>query len=73
MSERSGAHRAGRRGTACDAPLWRTVIGQGWLGAAIPEEYGGLTMFWIDTRAPGLPGDIRVDKDVAFKDMPTGR
>ncbi|MGH6911600.1 MAG: hypothetical protein ACREEG_15535, partial [Phenylobacterium sp.] len=21
----------------------------------------------------GLPGDIRVDKDVAFKDMPTGR
>ncbi|MGE0830405.1 MAG: hypothetical protein AB7O04_13785, partial [Hyphomonadaceae bacterium] len=24
-------------------------------------------------RVLGLPGDIRVDKDVAFKDLPTGR
>ena len=27
----------------------------------------------IGERVLGLPGDIRVDKDVAFKDMPTGR
>jgi alkylation response protein AidB-like acyl-CoA dehydrogenase len=25
-----------------DAALWSAVAGQGWLGAAIPEEYGGL-------------------------------
>ncbi|MFM8939891.1 MAG: hypothetical protein ACKOEY_07780, partial [Phenylobacterium sp.] len=24
-------------------------------------------------RVLGLPGDIRLDKDVAFKDVPTGR
>jgi alkylation response protein AidB-like acyl-CoA dehydrogenase len=27
----------------------------------------------IAERVLGLPGDIRVDKDVAFKDMPRGR
>ncbi len=27
----------------------------------------------IAERVLGLPGDIRVDKDIAFKDMPTGR
>jgi alkylation response protein AidB-like acyl-CoA dehydrogenase len=27
----------------------------------------------IAERVLGLPGEIRVDKDVAFKDMPTGR
>ena len=27
----------------------------------------------IAERVLGLPEDIRVDKDVAFKDMPTGR
>ena len=27
---------------AYDAGLWTAVAGQGWLGAAIPEEYGGL-------------------------------
>ncbi|KQZ17620.1 acyl-CoA dehydrogenase family protein [Caulobacter sp. Root1472] len=27
----------------------------------------------IAERVLGLPGDVRVDKDVAFKDMPTGR
>ena len=27
----------------------------------------------IAERVLGLPGDIRVDKDVAFKDAPTGR
>src|SRR5437899_7687879 len=25
-----------------DESLWRAVAGQGWLGAAIPEEHGGL-------------------------------
>nr|MEA2799001.1 hypothetical protein [Phenylobacterium sp.] len=29
-------------GKAYDAPLWKAVAEQGWLGAAIPEEYGGL-------------------------------
>ena len=28
--------------TAYDATLWKAVAEQGWLGAAIPEEYGGL-------------------------------
>jgi hypothetical protein len=27
----------------------------------------------IAERVLGLPGDIRLDKDVAFKDVPTGR
>jgi alkylation response protein AidB-like acyl-CoA dehydrogenase len=27
----------------------------------------------IAERVLGLPGDLRVDKDVPFKDMPTGR
>jgi alkylation response protein AidB-like acyl-CoA dehydrogenase len=27
---------------AYDAALWKAVAGQGWLGAAIPEEHGGL-------------------------------
>jgi alkylation response protein AidB-like acyl-CoA dehydrogenase len=27
----------------------------------------------IAERVLGLPGDIRVDKDIPFKDMPTGR
>src|SRR3982751_5429659 len=25
-----------------DAELWKAVAGQGWMGAAIPEEFGGL-------------------------------
>jgi alkylation response protein AidB-like acyl-CoA dehydrogenase len=29
-------------GQAHDAALWKAVAEQGWLGAAIPEEYGGL-------------------------------
>jgi alkylation response protein AidB-like acyl-CoA dehydrogenase len=28
--------------TAYDEALWKAVAGQGWLGAAIPEEWGGL-------------------------------
>jgi alkylation response protein AidB-like acyl-CoA dehydrogenase len=30
------------KGTSYDAALWKAVAEQGWLGAAIPEEYGGL-------------------------------
>ena len=29
-------------GKAFDEGLWKSVAGQGWLGAAIPEEHGGL-------------------------------
>ncbi|MET0274011.1 MAG: acyl-CoA dehydrogenase family protein, partial [Phenylobacterium sp.] len=29
-------------GTTHDAALWKAVAEQGWLGAAIPEEFGGL-------------------------------
>ena len=29
-------------GKAFDEGLWKSVTGQGWLGAAIPEEHGGL-------------------------------
>jgi len=29
-------------GKAYDAALWKSVAEQGWLGAAIPEQYGGL-------------------------------
>ncbi|MCR5878877.1 acyl-CoA dehydrogenase family protein [Phenylobacterium sp. J367] len=29
-------------GKAYDEALWKAVAGQGWLGAAIPEEHGGL-------------------------------
>jgi alkylation response protein AidB-like acyl-CoA dehydrogenase len=31
-----------RGGKPYDAGLWKSVAEQGWLGAAIPEEYGGL-------------------------------
>ena len=31
-------------GVSYDADLWQAVAGQGWLGAAIPEEHGGLAL-----------------------------
>jgi alkylation response protein AidB-like acyl-CoA dehydrogenase len=31
-----------------DADLWKAVAGQGWLGAAIPEEFGGLGLGGIE-------------------------
>ncbi len=31
-----------------DADLWAQVIEQGWLGAAIPEEYGGLGLGYLE-------------------------
>jgi len=33
---------------AFDAELWAAVAGQGWLGAAIPEEFGGLGLGHIE-------------------------
>src|SRR5687768_7397348 len=33
---------------AYDAELWAAVAGQGWLGAAIPEEHGGLGLGHIE-------------------------
>ena len=34
--------------TAYDASLWQAVADQGWLGAAIPEEHGGLGLGHIE-------------------------
>ena len=34
--------------TAYDAPLWKSVAEQGWLGAAIPEEHGGLGLGHVE-------------------------
>ena len=34
--------------TAYDAPLWKGVAEQGWLGAAIPEEHGGLGLGHVE-------------------------
>ncbi len=31
-----------------DAPLWKEIAGMGWLGAAIPEEFGGLGMGYLE-------------------------
>ncbi|MEY2928090.1 MAG: hypothetical protein RL367_2567 [Pseudomonadota bacterium] len=31
-----------------DAELWAQVVEQGWLGAAIPEEYGGLGLGYLE-------------------------
>ena len=31
-----------------DAALWKAVAGQGWMGAAIPEEFGGLGLGGIE-------------------------
>ena len=31
-----------------DAGLWKAVAEQGWLGAAIPEEFGGLGLGGIE-------------------------
>jgi alkylation response protein AidB-like acyl-CoA dehydrogenase len=31
-----------------DADLWRAIAGQGWLGAAIPEDFGGLGLGGVE-------------------------
>jgi alkylation response protein AidB-like acyl-CoA dehydrogenase len=33
---------------AYDAELWQAVAGQGWLGAAIPEDHGGLGLGYLE-------------------------
>ncbi|MBS0334361.1 MAG: acyl-CoA/acyl-ACP dehydrogenase [Proteobacteria bacterium] len=35
-------------GKAYDEALWKAVAEQGWLGAAIPEEYGGLGLGYLE-------------------------
>lgn len=35
-------------GKAYDQDLWKAVAGQGWLGAAIPEEHGGLGLGYLE-------------------------
>ena len=34
-----------------DEDLWKAIAGQGWLGAAIPEEYGGLGLGGVEACA----------------------
>ena len=53
---------------AYDADLWKAVGAQGWLGAAIPEEFGGLGLGHIELCAiaeelgrPFLINDLEVD------------
>jgi alkylation response protein AidB-like acyl-CoA dehydrogenase len=52
LSEQCGSDRVRKvlddGGTAYDADLWRAVGAQGWLGAAIPEEHGGLGLGHIE-------------------------
>src|SRR5271170_3952749 len=31
-----------------DKDLWKGIAGQGWLGAAIPEEFGGLGLGYLE-------------------------
>ena len=57
------------------APL-RALFQDQWLAGPGSRIAGGTDEILrniIAERVLGLPGDIRVDKDVAFKDMPTGR
>ena len=42
LPDDEGARRTTTRPSWYDADLWKEVAGQGWLGAAIPESYGGL-------------------------------
>ena len=43
--------RAAQDGGGFDRTLWNRVAAQGWLGAAIPEEYGGLGLSHVELAA----------------------
>ena len=45
------AARAAQDGGGFDRTLWDRVAAQGWLGAAIPEEYGGLGLSHVELAA----------------------
>jgi alkylation response protein AidB-like acyl-CoA dehydrogenase len=40
--------RGALEGAGWDEGLWKAVAGQGWLGAAIPEEHGGLGLGYLE-------------------------
>lgn len=40
--------RLGASARSWDRPLWDQIAGQGWLGAAIPERFGGLGLSYLE-------------------------
>lgn len=46
-----GAARRAQDGGGCDRALWGRVAAQGWLGAAIPERFGGLGLSHVELAA----------------------
>ena len=75
----AGADLEGGDGMAASKAWQAKKAAAGYAQITWPKEWGGaggtdeILKNIIAERVLGLPGDIRVDKDVAFKDMPTGR